>query len=325
MQDADPDPAPDPATDPATAALPPEDMPWPFDTDGFRIGMGLRHLDPADWIRLDATWPDLLAERRHLLRERGAEVLLAPSGTEVAARDLLHRLASHLPARFPSLYARDGRMLLNRLTGESLDVSEAPPLETACLLVPEDLCLLRREAGAWRLAAGIVCFPNRWRLAEKAGRGLPGIHEPVPGYTERLAIPVDRFFDTLAPGRGVWRTNWSLNDDPALFQPGETAHLPADAGITAATAGDRLLLRVERQTLLALPESGAVVFGIRTYQRPLSRLSPAQARQFAAVLRDVPEDSARYKGLLRTREPALAVLDRRAAGEEISPPASRSG
>lgn len=317
MQDAGPDPAP--------AALPPEDMPWPFDTDGFRVAMGLHHLDPADWIRLDATWPDLLAERRRLLRERRAEVLLAPPGTESAARDLLHRLASHLSAQFPALYAQDGRKLLNRLTGETLDISGAPPLETACLLVPEDFCLLRQEAGTWRLAAGIVCFPNRWRLAEKAGRGLPGIHQPVPGYPERLAAPVDRFFDTLRPGRGVWRTNWSLNDDPALFQPGETAHLPADAGITAETAGDRLLLRVERQTLLALPDSGAVVFGIRTYQRPLSRLTPAQARQMAAVLRSVPEDSARYKGLLRTRGPALAVLDRRAAGEGISPPASRNG
>lgn len=315
-----------PGTDPAAlgTALPPEDMPWPFDTDGFRIGMGLRSLDPADWIRLDATWPDLLAERRRLLAEHRPEVLLTLPGTEAPARDLLLRLASHLPAQFPALYARDGRMLLNRLTGEVLDVSEAPPLETACLLVPEDFCLLRREAGGWRLAAGIVCFPNRWRLAEKAGRGLPGIHQPVPGYAERLATPVDRFFDTLAPGRGVWRTNWSLSDDPALFQPGETAHLPADAAITASNAGDRLLLRVERQTLLALPDGGAVVFGIRTYQRALARLSPARARQFAAVLRDVPEDSSRYKGLPRTREAALAALDRLAAAE-VSPPESRSG
>ena len=35
-------------------------------------------------------------------------------------------------------------------------------------------------------------------------------------------------------------------------------------------AGQRLHLRVERQTLLRLPKSNAVLFTIRTYMNPLS-------------------------------------------------------
>jgi hypothetical protein len=59
----------------------------------------------------------------------------------------------------------------------------------------------------------------------------------------------------------VWRVNWSLVDTPEPYRPPEHR---ARAAITAALAGEQLWLRVERQTLRRLPDSGAVLFGIRT-------------------------------------------------------------
>ena len=55
----------------------------------------------------------------------------------------------------------------------------------------EDLCLMQRGAAGYRLVA-VVCFPAHWRLADKLGRPLEAIHEPVPGFGERLAPTVDR-------------------------------------------------------------------------------------------------------------------------------------
>ncbi len=291
-------------------ALPREEMPWPFDADAYRMTMGLRALDLGAWTTVDSAAPELLAERHRLLRDRPAAVLGRLAGTADAEAELLDLMIGHLTAVHPDLYATTHGGIVNGITGRTIPLTGRDPLESLNALVPEDYCLLRREEEGWVLSAAILCFPNRWKLAEKLGRPLLGVHAPVPGYDRVLAGPVDRFLDGLRPGKGAWRTNWALNDDPALFQPEETSHRDPRGDITAENAGDRLFLRVERQTLVKLPQSGAAVFGIRTYQRRIGALSGEMARQLASVLASVPPDSARYKGLHRTRELALAVLVR---------------
>ncbi len=291
--------------------LPPEPFPWPFDGDVYRMAMGLRSQDPTQWLAPDAGWPAQLAERARLLRDRKWDVLALMPEAKAAAAELLALLRLHLPTRFPDWFALTGDGLRSQVTGTVLDPSSFDhPLHMLAHLLPDDLCLLTASAGGWRLTGGAVCFPSHWFLPHKLGKPLPGIHRPVPGYDATLATPVDRLFDTLAPGRTVWRANWTLSDDPVLFQPGTAAHKPADETIQAGNAGDRLLMRVERQTVRKLPESGAVLFTIRTHQRPLSALDPDQRRHFAAILRSLPDEIAAYKGLHRTGPAALSFLDR---------------
>lgn len=279
---------------------PPAAFPWPFDGPHFRQTLGIQSLKDDDWIALDDETPAQRAERDRLIRTHGRAVLDGDVDG-LAARELHRRVEDHLRAYAPFLLRPEPAG-----TGQSA-------LERLGRLVGEDFCLLERRPEGWCMSAAILCFPNRWRLSDKLGRPLAGIHEPVPGYAERLAGPVDRFFERLAPGRGVWRVNWSLSDDPALYQPLETAHRPADPTLDGVNAGERLFLRVERQTLVKLPESGAVAFGIRTVQRPLDRLTKDQCAELAAVLRDVPDDVGRYKGLHRTGRAALEFLDGAAA------------
>jgi hypothetical protein len=73
---------------------------------------------------------------------------------------------------------------------------------------------------------------------------------------------------------------------------------------------DRLHLRVEVQHLLRLGVSNAVCFLIRTYLLPLRELAtvPEWRRRLAAVLTELPEDMAEYKGISRFREPAAEWL-----------------
>ncbi len=293
-------------------ALPEEEFPWPFDGPDWRMALGVRPLVPARWVLADATLPDLLRERHRLLAERRREVLALVPGAEKAARAAADAVLDSALAAYPGLHARlpDGRLRCG-VTGAIHDPADfaANPLELPGRLFAEDWCLMQPSRGQWRLTAAVLCFPNRWKLAEKLGRALAGIHQPVALYAERLAGPVDRFFDTLKPGRGVWRMNWSLTDDPALFQPEEVAHTDPDATLSPANAAGRLFFRVERQTLVRLDGEEAVLFGIRTYQRPLGRLDAAQRAGFASILRSVPPEVARYKGLHRTAGPALAVLE----------------
>lgn len=287
--------------------LPPEPFPWPFDGDVWRMAMGLRAQETESWLAPDDGWPGQLADRARLIRDRKWDVMALMPEARAASAEVMGLLFAHLTARFPDWFNRVGHGVESRVTGARLDPADFEhPLHLLAHLLPDDLCLMTPSPGGWRLTAGVVCFPSHWMLPHKLGKPLPGIHRPVARYDAVLATPVDRFFDTLSPGRVVWRANWTLSDDPTLFQPGTKAHEPPDADIHEGNAGDRLWLRVERQTLTKLPDSGAVLFTIRTHQRPLSALTAVERRQFASVLRSVPDDVAAYKGLRRTGP--LAVL-----------------
>lgn len=257
--------------------------------------MGLIALPIDEWIEIDDELPVQLREKRALAASRPREVFLALPGSEPAQDEALRLLSAHLARVRPDLYrVADGRIAVAPLAESHELAGRAAPLELAGQLVQEDLCLMERGEGGWTLTAASVSFPTRWRLADKIGRPLGAIHDPVPGFADKLAAPVARFFDRLKVERPVWRLNWSLLDDPALFQPTGHGRTGRDASVTGANAGDRLWLRVERQTLSRLPESGAVLFTIRVHRWPLARLA------------ERPEAAARLKGAIDTLPPALA-------------------
>jgi len=289
----------------------------PFLDGPWRLAVGIKALDLQAWIEVDERFVDQLAERRRLLAERRAEVLAGLPESRAGQEELLALLLEHLPARFPDHYRRHEGRIENRATRESFELeawAEAP-LELAGRLVQEDLCLMQRGEAGYRLVAAALCFPAHWRLADKLGRPLAAIHDPVPGFGERLAAPVDRFFASIQVERPVWRVNWSLVDTPDLFLPPEHRGHPRE--IAAGRAGEELWLRVERQTLRRLPRTGDVVFGIHTYVEPLAAaIDSAQAAgALAARIREMPEPMARYKSIWPIRAPLLAWLDARAQAQ----------
>jgi len=79
--------------------------------------------------------------------------------------------------------------------------------------VDEDLLLLlppkSEDDGAveYRLQGYVVCFPSGFDTAKKFGMTLRDIHGPVPGYREKLARSMDRFFERLEVGKVVGRCN----------------------------------------------------------------------------------------------------------------------
>jgi hypothetical protein len=293
----------------------------PFRDGPWRLAMGIKTLDLAQWIELDHRLIDQLAERRRLLEERRSEVLAGLPESGPGQHELLELLLDHLPERFPEHYRRIVGRIENLVTDERFEIDAwtdpgaGAPLELAGRLVQEDLCLMQRSKAGYRLVAAVLCFPAHWRLADKLGRPLEAIHAPVPGFGERLAAPVDRFFDNIQVERPVWRVNWSLVDTPELFLPPE--HRGHPRAVSAEQMGEQLWLRVERQTLRRLPRSGDVVFAIHTHVDPLAEAidSPQAAGALAARIREMPEAMARYKSIWPIRAPLLAWLDARGAAQ----------
>ncbi len=83
----------------------------------------------------------------------------------------------------------------------------------------EDLCLMMKKDGVLRFVSGAVLFPQRWQLLEKLGMDMSSIHMPVPLYETQIARSVDSFMERLKVGKPAWRSNWTIVDDPTLFQP----------------------------------------------------------------------------------------------------------
>ena len=122
----------------------------------------------------------------------------------------------------------------------------------------EDFCILQRQGDEHVLTAALLCFPSAWTLSEKIGRPLTSIHIPVPSYDAGIAARVQRLFDGVQPGRPVWRANHLRYDYPDLYQPHTEAN-PRPVGNPHSPYE-----RSERQTVLRLPGTGAVVFSIHT-------------------------------------------------------------
>ena len=279
------------------------------------MAMGLTSSPVADWIELDDLYDAEMAERRALLADRHGDVFAALPTSDDARREVLEVLTGHLPVRYPDWFRQDGTMLQNRLTGEDWNLAAPPcdPLELAGRLVQEDLCLIQPGDEGPLLTAAMLCFPSRWRLAEKIGRPLAAVHGPVPLYAERLSGPVDRFMDRVKIGHIAARLNWSVLDDPALFQTGGKYREGVNQAITAENAGETLFLRVERQTLRRLPRSLAVLFTIRVHVYPLAKITARAevAATLARAVRELPDPIHKYKSLGMFRAALLAYLDRR--------------
>ena len=281
--------------------------------------MGLIALKWPDWFEVDDELPAWLAEKDRLLADERGQVLAALPGSEAAQAELLELMAAHLAEHHAPTHGREGDAIRVVPAARLVPLADrsTPAIERAARLVQEDLCLMQQDgAGSWVLTAACVCFPTRWNLAAKIGRPLDAIHAPVPGFADRVGPAVARFFDRLRADRPVWRLNWSIVDDPALFQPGGHGRTEPVAGVTAANAGERLWLRVERQTLARLPQTGAVLFGIRIHRHPLGALAgrPAAARRLAEAARTMPADLQRYKSLPAFADALLGWLDRVPAG-----------
>jgi hypothetical protein len=291
--------------------LPEQAVYRPFEPGPYRMAMDLISIAERDWFEIDRCYQSEMAEKRRLLTTAHADVFAALPVSDAARVETLAMVQAALIAHHPTWFSRDDAGLHNHLTGETWADGSIDPLKLAGRLVQEDLCLIQNSDAGPIFTAANLCFPSRWRLLDKIGKPLSAVHGPVPLYKDRLAGPVDRFMRHLKPGHIVSRLNWSLLDDPALFQPGGKWRVEGDSDITAVNAGRRVFLRVERQTLRRLPASEAVLFGIRVHVYPLEQAidTTERATALAGAVRALPADIQHYKSFLPLRTAVLGWLD----------------
>lgn len=235
-------------------------------------------------------------ERSEILRERSKWLEADPA-----------RYAAAFPEAAPLL---DEAVEVAASVGVHVSAG-ATPLETVLNLGrawEPDLLLLKAPSSLANpvLMAGCVCFPSSWALEEKIGQGLDAIHAPVPTLNPQLGNPVQQFLARIKPGISWERINWGLSRSPELNQH-PTRKLPRlDATVTL----EEISFRAEYQSLISLPKSGGVLFGIRLVIEPLGKLigDAVFIDGLRRGIRSMPEEIARYKGIAAARERLLELL-----------------
>lgn len=274
--------------------------PYAGPTRAFTIG--LLSLDPDRWIQPDGMLQLYLDEKRKLAASQRDDVFRATADSLPAQRECLRLIVDHLESRHPHLCRRDGSAIT--LAGQTIDLDDEaiPPLMRAGFLIQDDLVIMKRREAGWFIAAAHLCFPSSWSLAEKFDRPMEEIHAHVPGFQggTRNAALINRIFDNLLPGQPAERFNWSINWRQKLHHP--------ETGRNDAASPDEAVIRVERQTLTRLPETGNIVFTIRIYLDPIAAFEnhpegPRLAMALADQLDALTLEQAAYKGvdIQRTR------------------------
>lgn len=229
---------------------------------------GIVPMGPDDWVLADAGYAAQMAERERLIRDRPAAVHALLPQARAAAEELHAMIAARLPAlgfarRGSGWVCPDGRFVADLPPGAA-----GSPLLVLGRLVQPDLCLLQPGPGGRHVLTGaILCFPASWTLGEKIGRPLDAIHRPVAAYDATMAARVQRLFDAIRPETPLMRGNALRYADPALHQPRREAE-------PRPSVPDPGYVRAERQCLLRLPATGAVVFSIQTYVVERDALDP---------------------------------------------------
>ncbi|SVB24439.1 uncharacterized protein METZ01_LOCUS177293 [marine metagenome] len=288
---------------------------FPFEDPPFRLSMGLLKIPVSDWFEIF----DLrerafqMSEKRKHLASQFDDVFIADPSSYSASKEALGLMLNHLPSFRPDLYSRNRNTIsLNshsefreEVWSTNLNTNEMHPLDLAARLVQEDMIIMlppdikkNSASTEWWLAAGSVAFPSRWSLKEKFGQSMNIIHAPVPFYKKHIQTTVNNFFNRMPCDEIYARRNWSLYDNSYLrHDSSEHSSKTAKKQITSSNAGEKLWLRVERQTIRKLNKTGAILFTIRIHLRQLKHVVSFNgvAQRLSKALSALPPEMQEYK------------------------------
>ena len=229
----------------------------PFDALSEKPLPGISPLDPDQWLMMDDAYGAQMALRQELITTKRDQVIAIDRAAMPAARELLGHVVDYF-TRTGVMQHVDG--VVQTPDGRCVPVDYDDPMGCMGQIAQNDFAIMEQRGSEHVLTAAVLCFPASWLLAEKFMRGLVGIHDPVDPYDDQIAKRVQRLFDGIQVDRPLWRFNALHYADPALFQPRSMhARRPVEERHTAR------YLRSERQTLIRLPKTRAVVFGIHTF------------------------------------------------------------
>lgn len=290
------------------------------------LAIGISNCLEEDWIQIDKDYLDRITERKRNL-------VAHPEAIEVnevcipAVTELFIQVIKNILIRYPTVFCLEGTVFRNHVTGAKYDLVKirTEPRRLLQMLsenVEEDFYLMYPdEDGIFSLQRFVSCFPNGFSSREKLGQSMRDVHGPVPGLNEGIGNGIDRFMTGLQFGTVVQRlgvsqpfdilcniltsrlscVQWSLQFNGSdLWRTGGNNFYPKPGEVLPDVSEyqdiAQCYLRVERQTLVRLENSKAVVFGIRQYMTPIEEIKEeGNGPALVDAIASLPEELGYYK------------------------------
>ena len=264
------------------------------------VKVGLEPIEEAEWLEIDNLFDSEIELKKKLYESHYKEVHQELDLSIKSQQELLEVLKAHLKQYYPS----------HKITA----TETSSPLKSASMMVQEDLVLMIPAEEKYFLGAASLCAPSNWSLKEKFNDSLVDLHKYVPSYQKKIGNRVNNIFNKLPNDRIFQRFNWSIYEDASLFQPVKSKSLvERSKTITDKNAGDRLFIRVERQTIRRLPKTQAIAFTIRVHVDPLSSIKEdlLLVKGLKKTLKNLSQGMKKYKSVDQIEAPLVGWLDKK--------------
>lgn len=310
---------------------------YPFKDKPYRLTMGISKMDPQDWLLIEDSYKAELEEKMKILTNshpkypankdlRGSTFFESPEADH-AIREFYDIAVNYMCSKYPMYFKRDEKHVHNIITGDRIpsrsgNHTRVELQDALTRTIQEDFLILLKDPSRadekygdeYFFKAGVFAFAAGFDPKDKFDKPLTSIHDPIPGYAEKLKKSMNRFFDRLGAYEIVTRSNFSVQTHDKFYVDNDNKGYHNDYSGEQPTFDENdLHYRSERQALTKLPESGAIVFTIRTYLHPFKDFAekfPEDGIRLGGAIRHLPTDIATYKGAEKWGESAKSYLDR---------------
>lgn len=246
---------------------------------------GLQKTDVNGITQMDRQYAERIHARKDIVHQYPGALDCLDSGVGMLSELYEFLVQAYLPQRYPTIFRLDdplgdsgGAFLENLVTHERLPLT-APAdrydtLRKINSSVDEDFLMLlpSPDGDGYTLQSFVWAYPVGFDPQSKMGIKLRNAHQPIPGYKEKLALSMDRYFANLEPGDIRYRVNWTVATNDNLCERGEYHLSPGQASTETEVDLERCRLRCELQTLFSLPKSGGRILSVHLYLYKLQEI-----------------------------------------------------
>lgn len=318
---------------------------YPFKNKDYKLTMGIKNLAVQDWLLMDEQYKEKLEQKKKTIAEIKASTVFTLPFADSAVVEFYHVIINYMHKKYPMHFVlienKGGEQGGNSEKFDSsnyiynnimdvklpLSVSHLSSEEILLLLsqtIEEDFIILMKDPSKhdeidgdeYYFKAGIFAFAAGFNPQDRFDKPLSFIHHPIPNYESKLKLSMNKFFTRLAPNQFVTRSNFSVQTHSQFFVDDSNKGHNLPEGFVQKPLDRKDLdfdnqvhYRSERQVLTKLPQTGAIVFSIRTYLTPMVTLkseSDEIRENFIGAINRFPDDIKLYK---RAAEWAPAVTE----------------
>ena len=275
----------------------------PYKNGNGGVQVGLEPISSSEWFEIDNLFLSEIENKKNLFNTKHKQVYQDTPESINSQKEVLESILENLLLYHPKHCEEAKKNLTFR--------DNLTPLESAALLVQEDLLIMMPKNEEYFLSAASLCSPSNWSLREKFKKSLLNLHKDVPSYSDLIGERVNHLFTNLKNNRIFQRFNWSIYESPELYQPAlNKASINRADNISETNAGDKLFIRVERQTIKKLNISKSILFTVRVHITPLVEIKNDLdlLKDLKKGIKNLTAPLKHYKSIDQIEEPLTSWL-----------------